>query len=148
MELKQALVESFVETLAMFGKSAIFQSEMEIEHLESASQVNVLIGLTMGAHGNVVLGLDETVALKLASAMMGGAEVAEIDSIVQSALGELLNMVLGSALQKIGPSNLIDISPPTLVTGSRITLMISRVRSYKLLFTMDDETYHISFSVE
>ena len=148
MELKQALVESFVETLTMFGKSAIFESEMEIEHLESASQVNVLIGLTIGAHGNVVLGLDETVALKLASAMMGGMEVIEIDSIAQSALGELLNMILGSALQKMGPSNLIDITPPTLVTGRRINLMISRVKSYKLLFAMDDETYHISYSVE
>lgn len=148
MELKQVLINSFIETMSMFGISVSYESETEIECLESASQVNVLIGLTVGAKGNIVMGLDEPLAYKLASAMMGGMEVNEINPMVKSALGELLNIVLGSALQKLGPSSLIDISPPTLVTGKRLSLMISRVKAYRLDFAMDDEKYHISYAIE
>lgn len=148
MELKKVLIDSSMEVLPMFGIMPEFIEESEEPTLESANQFNVLIGLSNGLKGNIVMGISTQTALSIASAMMGGMEIAEIDLMVKSALGELANMLVGTALRKLGSEILIDFSPPTVVTGNRVFLMISRVKSYKLTFGLNNEKYHITFCIE
>jgi chemotaxis protein CheX len=148
MDLKQALIDSFTEIMPMFGITPVYDTEEVMERHEAAAQITVLIGLTVGIKGNIVLSLDKSTSLNIVSAMMGGMEVNEFDSMAKSALGELVNMVLGSAIQKLSSSILIDMSPPTLITGKRVSLMISRVKSCKLKFVAGENAYYISFSIE
>jgi chemotaxis protein CheX len=147
-QLKEALVQSSIEVLTRFGVNPVFQSETVDTALESASQVNVLIGLTAGMRGNVVLGLSNEAALKIARVMMAGMEVNNLDLNAKSALAEVTNMIVGAALCKLNSATAIDYSPPTLVTGAKIFLVISRLQSYKLTFCWDENLYDISYCLE
>lgn len=148
MEFKQSLVSSFSEILSMFGMSPVLETETESNRLESGSQVNILIGFTSGISGSVVIGIEKATAYKIVSTMMCGAEVTAIDPMVKSALGELANMVLGTAIQKMESPAFIDISPPTLFIGNELFLRISKTKSYKLGFKAGEDIVNISYSLE
>lgn len=83
--------------------------------------VVVLIGLTGEIQGNVIITLHKNLACKIASAMMCGMPVQELDEIAKSAISELCNMILGNTANIFYNNNTkIDITPPTLLTGENI----------------------------
>lgn len=83
--------------------------------------VVVLIGLTGEIQGNVIITLHKELACKIASAMMCGMPVPELDEIAKSAISELCNMILGNTANIFYSNNIkIDITPPTLLTGQNI----------------------------
>jgi chemotaxis protein CheX len=83
--------------------------------------VVVLIGLTGSIQGNVLLSLRKTLACKIASAMMGGMPVPELDEIAKSAIAELCNMILGNTAAIFSKNKVdIDITPPTVLTGENM----------------------------
>jgi chemotaxis protein CheX len=45
----------------------------------------------------IILGMDETTGRTIASSMLGGMEMENMDEIIPSAIGELCNMVMGTA---------------------------------------------------
>lgn len=88
-----------------------------------APNVTILIGLTGEMKGQVVIGMSEDMAKKIASNMMGGMPVETLDEIAKSAISELGNMVLGNTatlLYNIGIK--IDITPPTLLIGEKLSI--------------------------
>lgn len=148
MEIKKALIDGISEVLFQFGMNPLYVGETEEEHLASASPVNILIGLSAGLRGNIVLGLNQITALKIVSAMMNGTKVNVLDNIAKSALAEFTNMVLGSAVSKITAATPVQYSPPTVVIGKKLFLVISRLKSYKLTFELDEYLYDLSFCIE
>lgn len=83
--------------------------------------VVVLIGLTGEIQGNVVITLGKELACNIASAMMCGMPVPELDEMAKSAISELCNMILGSTANMFYNNNTkIDITPPTLLTGENM----------------------------
>ncbi len=83
--------------------------------------VVVLIGLTGTIQGNVSISLKKSLACNIASAMMGGMPVPDLDEIAKSAVSELCNMILGNAASIFSRNNIeIDITPPTMLTGENI----------------------------
>lgn len=147
--LKNAFVASVSEALAMFGLETVYDSETTSERMESASQVNILIGLTIGAGGSILLGMEKPMAMKMASTMMCGMEVLELDAISKSALGELMNMIMGNFLNKIqSVDNLVDITPPSIITGDRVRILLNKVETHRLMFHMGEHKYHITFSIQ
>ena len=88
----------------------------------------VLIGLTGNLQGVVAITLNQKMACKIASLMMGGLPIPTLDEMAKSAVAELCNMVLGNAgilLSQIGVK--IDVTPPTTLTGQNIQLSMSDV---------------------
>lgn len=78
----------------------------------------IMLGVTGEMTGQVCLVFDLEVAKDIASRMMMGMPVNEIDDMAKSALSELGNMIMGNAATLLSNSNLmIDITPPTLGTG-------------------------------
>lgn len=148
MDIKKALIDAIGEVLYQFGMNPLYIGESEEEKLASAHPVNILIGLSVGIRGNIVLGLTEVTALKIVSAMMGGTAANGLDDISKSALAEFTNMVLGSAIAKLNSSVKVDYSPPTVVVGKKLFLMISRLKAYKLTFELDEYLYDLSFCIE
>jgi chemotaxis protein CheX len=148
MDIKKALIDGINEVLYQFGINPLYVGETEDEKLSSAQPVNILIGLSVGMRGNIVLGLNQVTALKIVSSMMGGTPVNTLDDIAKSALAEFTNMVLGSATAKLNSTIKVDYSPPTVVVGKKLYLMISRLKSYKLTFELDDYLYDLSFCIE
>lgn len=78
----------------------------------------IMLGVTGELTGQVCIVFDTEVAKDVASKMMMGMPVAEIDDMAKSALSELGNMIMGNAATLLSNTNLmIDITPPTLGMG-------------------------------
>jgi len=64
----------------------------------------------------VVFGLQEAVALRIVSAMMGGFVLTEMDEMGQSAISELGNMISGNASTILSNQGIaVDITPPQVL---------------------------------
>jgi len=148
MDIKQAFIDSVIEVLPMFGIKCIYLGEMEEPVLASANQVNVLIGFTDGVKGSLLVAFKKSTAIKVASAMMGGIELDDLDEIAESAVGEIANMLVGCTIGKLQSGPVLNFSPPTLAVGERMFLMISRIKTTKLSFKLDEEVFDLSFCLE
>lgn len=148
MDLKSSIIEAITELFQMFGLNSYFEEEVYEKHQFLGEQVNILIGLTEGIKGNIIIGFKKSTASQVVSAMMGGAEVNELDFMAKSALGELANMALGSAIMKLKSDKVISLSPPTVAVGEDMSLTISGNNSTKLIFNLNEELFNIVVATE
>ena len=98
--------------------------------------VVVLIGITGEVRGSVTLSMDIAYAKKIASKMMCGMPVDEFDEMPQSAIREMNNMIMGKVaalFEKAG--TIIDITPPTLMTGKGLSISNEVTPTLVLEFT-------------
>ena len=80
--------------------------------------VFIMLGVTGEITGQVCIVFDLEAAKDVASRMMMGMPVAEIDDMAKSALSELGNMIMGNAATVFSSNGVgIDITPPTLSHG-------------------------------
>jgi chemotaxis protein CheX len=89
-------------------------------------EIVILLGITGDIRGQAVFSLSEQMAKAVASGMMMGMPVDEIDEMAKSALSELGNMIMGNSatlLFNLGVK--IDITPPSLVKGQAIEISSS-----------------------
>jgi chemotaxis protein CheX len=91
---------------------------------EELFDVSGVIGLSGSAVGSVVLSVSKEVALQATSVMLM-TEMTEVNADVIDAVGELTNMVAGSAKAKLAELQL-SISLPTVVTGKGHVLSFPR----------------------
>lgn len=83
------------------------------------SSVLIMLGVTGQLEGQVVLEINKESAKLLASKMMMGFDVPELDEMSMSAISELGNMIMGNAATIFSTQNkLIDITPPTVARGN------------------------------
>ncbi|MDF2984948.1 MAG: CheC protein [Eubacterium sp.] len=110
--------------------------------------VIVLIGLTGQISGSAVITFKNEVACKVASGMMMGTPVIELDEIAKSAIGELCNMILGNTATIFSTKGInIDITPPTILTGQNIEMSIHRSVVVCIPLVFDDgDSIHIDIS--
>ncbi len=88
-----------------------------------AQNVAILIGLTGGLKGQAIISMNEEIAKKIASGMMGGMPVDHFDEIAKSAISELGNMIMGNTATLLyNEGVIIDITPPTLLTGENLSV--------------------------
>lgn len=81
--------------------------------------VMVVVGLTHQLRGNIAYNMTVDAAKCVASKMMMGMPVETFDAMAESAIAELGNMLTANAamiFEKQGSQ--IDISPPTVITGT------------------------------
>lgn len=146
MDIKKAIIEAVVETAQIFGLNIVFNEETEVSHQFTGEPVNVFIGLADGIKGNVIIGFKKPSALSIVSTMMGGMEVSELDFMAKSALGELGNMALGSALMKMKSDKAVNLSPPTVAVGDDVAVTVSGNNSTKFIFDLNGEKFNIVLS--
>ena len=88
-----------------------------------APEVSVVLGIVGDMEGQVIYAVSMECALGIAGRMMGGVEVKELDEMSKSAIAELGNMITGNAATRFEKDSMnIDISPPTVMTGSGVTI--------------------------
>ena len=81
--------------------------------------VIIMIGITGEMRGQVMIAMKTTKACEIASKMMMGMPVAELDSMATSAISELGNMIMGNAATIFSTKGIvIDITPPTVCRGA------------------------------
>ncbi|MFP4016268.1 MAG: chemotaxis protein CheX [Halanaerobiales bacterium] len=148
MNLSEYIIESCSSTFPLFGYSLEFLSESSEENLNSAEEVNVLIGLSNGLQGNIVISFSKAVAMEIISTMMGGMRIENIDSMARSALGEMANMLMGSTVSSTPTELVIELSPPTIVIGNDMYIMISNIPAKKLVFKVASHYLYISYAIQ
>ncbi|MBW2569822.1 MAG: chemotaxis protein CheX [Deltaproteobacteria bacterium] len=83
----------------------------------ASGDVSGIIGLTGSATGSMALSFSEGSILKIVSNMLG-EEITEINGDITDAVGEITNMVSGSARKDLEPLGLsISAAIPTVVSG-------------------------------
>lgn len=80
-----------------------------------AHEVSGMIGISGSVRGMVMISVDRTTALNAAEKLLG-ARPAELNADVLDAVGELTNMIVGSAKAKLEAWNL-SIGLPTVLCG-------------------------------
>ena len=80
--------------------------------------VVVVVGIIGEVKGQVAYSFSEETAKMIASTMMMGMPVSELDEMSTSAISELGNMIMGNAATLLSTKGIgIDITPPTLSHG-------------------------------
>jgi chemotaxis protein CheX len=81
------------------------------------NDVTVIISMVGGVLGTVIYGMDIKTALNISSTILG-ERLTEFDSLAQSGVAELGNVITGRASVKLSQSGFeTTISPPTLLLG-------------------------------
>lgn len=84
-----------------------------------ADSVIIMIGVTGEMRGQVMISMSVGKACEIASKMMMGMPVNELDEMATSAISELGNMIMGNAATILSTKGIgIDITPPTLCRGN------------------------------
>lgn len=118
------------------------------DEVSPAYDVGVILGVVGKAKGQVIYSMSSENATRLASQMMGGAEVGLMDDMVRSAIGELGNMVTGRAatiLESLGLT--LNISPPTVVSGQGLRVSTLRIKTLVVPLETDVGTIEINLGL-
>lgn len=111
--------------------------------------VTILVGLTDDARGNVAYNMTEEAAMKIASTMMMGMPVAQMDEMAQSAISELTNMVTGNAATNFESLNMkVDISPPSLVVGQKFKAKLSNGKFLIIEMVVDGIVLELNVGID
>jgi chemotaxis protein CheX len=106
-------------TIAVFDTMLQCKLDRGTPYLKNGTQpqheVSGVIGLSGKAQGTVVLGLSREAALSAAEVLLQ-ERPAEINGDVTDAVGELVNIIAGSAKAKLEHLNM-SVSLPTVITG-------------------------------
>jgi chemotaxis protein CheX len=97
--------------------------------------ISIIIGVTGAVRGQVVLSLDENVAMAVTKAMIPGKLPAELKKLINSAVSELANIITGQAsILLAGDHGKIDITPPAIVMGPGLKMDFLSLQTICLTF--------------
>lgn len=115
----------------------------------ASDNILIIVGLTGKIRGQAVFAMNLDVALYIASSMMGGAEVVELDEISKSAISELTNMILGNTATILYNNGIgIEITPPTFLMGDNLQISNSKMKTICIpLLLGDNKQLQIDISV-
>lgn len=109
----------------------------------------VMLGITGRLHGQVMLVMNVKTACDIASKMMMGMEVNELNDMARSALGELMNMMMGNAMTNFSEMGiLLDITPPTMMKTKSINLNVSNSQMICVPIDYNGDTIELNIAVK
>lgn len=112
--------------------------------LVTEESIIIMIGITGEVKGQVIITFAHDTTLVIASKMMM-MQVNEIDEMVNSAIGELGNMILGNAATIFATQQIsIDITPPTIGDGK---MTFSNAYAQNICVPLYFEDKHVNFNI-
>ena len=116
------IIESFMTVMPQIGMQDVKRLGISVKDraIESPGVV-IIVGLVGDIKGNIIYGMSNDDAKKIASDMMMGKEVSEFDELAQSAVSELTNMLTATVATNYFEQGInVNISTPTLIYGEFI----------------------------
>ena len=116
------IIESFMTIMPQIGMQDVKRLGISVKDraIESPGVV-IIVGLVGDIKGNIIYGMSNDDAKKIASDMMMGKEVTEFDELAQSAVSELTNMLTATVATNYFEQGIsVNISTPTLIYGEFI----------------------------
>lgn len=145
----------------IFIKSAVhvFQKELGI-HLSRESlnrksapvpslPVAIVLGITGALRGQVVYSVDQSFAQDITHVMVPNKLPSQLKGLVNSAVGEIGNMITGQAsIALAGQDKLIHLTPPAVFTGKELTVDFLQVPTVCLRLLSEMGVLEINIAFE
>jgi chemotaxis protein CheX len=142
-------VESFEAIMPQLRFENLQKGNLSVKGQELTNTgVNIVVGMVGAIKGNVVYSINFESAKKIAS-MMIGMPVDELDDMANSALSELANMLTANAATSFYNSGIqMEISTPTLLYGTNITIKMSSSQVLCIELSADGNVMEINIAFE
>ena len=147
-------INPFIEaSQTVLSQVAAIDAKLGKVHLKDSpyagDTVAIIVGLTGSIRGQVVFSMSVQVALSIASSMMMGMPVSELDEISKSAISEMTNMILGNTATILYNKGIgIEITPPSFVMGDNLQISTNKMKTICIpLLLGDNRTLDIDISV-
>ncbi|WP_417203817.1 chemotaxis protein CheX [Acetoanaerobium sticklandii] len=115
----------------------------------TVSGVVLTLGIVGDKKGNVVYSIDMDGAKKIASTMMMGMPVEELDDMSKSALSELSNMLTANASINFSNDGInVDISVPTMMYGEEIEINLQKDNIVCIDFDVDGIALSVNVALD
>jgi len=142
IEASQIVLKQIANMEAKLGKVYLKDSPYRSDDLI------VIVGLTGKMKGQAIFTMDTKVALKIASSMMGGMQLAGLDELSKSAIAELTNMILGNTATLLYNRGIdIEITPPSLLIGENIQVSSSTKMKTICIPLLLNDTDHMDIDI-
>jgi len=150
VKLINPFLNSLQNVLPQLGFSKISKTGISLkEHKVRASGIVLMLGIVGDIKGNVIYSMNMDSAKFIASSMMMGMPVDELDDMAKSALSELSNMLTANAsmeFSSMGTS--IDISTPTMLYGDDFEVNMNQKNIISVAVSVDSATMEIGIALE
>ncbi len=149
VKLLAPFVEAIANVMPQLGFQSVSRSGLRVAQGKvKCNGVIVDIGLIGMMQGNIFYNIDIDSAKGIASKMMMGMPVAELDDMAKSAIGELGNMLAANAAIALeGKGVQIDISPPKLITGVSEVITNSNAKGIVVEMKVDNTTIEVTMLI-
>lgn len=115
----------------------------------TAENMIIVVGITGEIRGQAVISMGIDMAKTIASAMMMGMPVHEMDEMAKSALSELGNMIMGNSATLLFNQGInIDITPPTLMMGENMSISSAQMTTISVPLNSDQGSITFDISVK
>ena len=149
-KLVNPFIDAFTTVMPQMGFQEPKRTKMSVKDKVAESLgVSVIVGFTKQIRGNVIYNMSEDTAKYIASTMMMGMPVPELDDMAQSAISELGNMLAANAgmlLEAQGVS--MNISPPTLIVGESVQARVGTNRRLVVEMFIDNCLLEVDIAAE
>ncbi|MDI6799688.1 MAG: chemotaxis protein CheX [Actinomycetota bacterium] len=148
--LKVEFINPFIEAAFEIFESevgmAIEKGNLSVHTTSQTSQdINVMVGVTGSIRGQIIYGMEEKTAKKIAGEMIG-QPVPLFDELAQSAIGELGNMITGLASTKLEATGYPSaLTPPTIIQGKNV--IISTLDAQRIYLVVKSHLGDIEISI-
>ncbi len=141
-------IDSFYNILPQIGFSNVTREEVTVKNSVESLGILINLGIVGDIKGNIVYNIEGKM-VKIASKMMMGLPVEELNEMAQSALSELSNMLTANA--SINFSNIgvnVNISTPTLMYGQDIKIKLNTDKILNIKIVADDIPIDVNVAFE
>lgn len=120
IEASQNVLRDFCKIETTLGKPYLTSTSYEGDTLI------IIVGITGDLRGQVIINMSYGVACDIASQMMMGMPVPELNDMAKSAVSELANMILGNSCTIFSKMDIaLDITPPSICFGNNLSISVS-----------------------
>lgn len=143
IEASQTVLKQIANLDVKLGKIFIKSSPYD------SDSVVIIIGITGKIRGQVIFTMSKDVAKEIASSMMSGMPVPELDEISKSAISELTNMILGNTATILFNRGIgVEITPPSLLLGESMQISTNKLKTVCIpLLLSNGGTFEIDVSL-
>ncbi|MHB9940158.1 chemotaxis protein CheX [Clostridium sporogenes] len=142
-------IDSFYNILPQIGFSNVTRKDVTVKNNVESLGILINLGIVGDIKGNIVYNIEGENGKKIASKMMMGLPVEELNEMAQSALSELSNMLTANA--SINFSNIgvnVNISTPTLMYGQDIKIKLNTDKILNIKIVADDIPIDVNVAFE
>jgi len=143
IEASQAVLKQTAGIDAKLGKVFLKNSPYRSDN------IIVIVGLTGKIRGHAIFSMDSRIALQIASAMMDGMQVTELDELSRSAISELTNMIIGNTATLLYNRGVnVEITPPSFLMGENMQISPTKMKTICIPLILNSrDTIEIDISI-